>query len=287
MKCNIFYFLIITLISCNKQNNSNGKSLLNSNVKTTDSLKSIKLSPEEINEKILSNYVDGVFIVETMSKKPIWYYENGAIQRLYLVTKETNNLSDLYYSKQHTKTLDFFDNGHLRSKVEYVGRNQHGEQLFYWDNGNLEHRSTFNLGRKQGEEIYYFKNGKLFMKFNYIDDKRDGESIRYFSDGNLEWKIRYKNGIQIGNSIEYYQNGKVKQKCIDDIDFRICQGYFENGKQSSELKYNLNTGKLASKIFYDENGKIIEQAELDFDGNEINNNPVIESYDTNGKLLEK
>lgn len=281
----IYYCLLILMItSCNQKNKNaeNETSEIQSKI-----LNEKALTSEEINENILGKYVSGGFIVATLSDNPIPYHPNGVIRNLQLITKETNNVTDLYNDNVHTKRLNFDEKGQLMSLNEHIGIKYHGTQLIYYTTGQLWTIENYEMGNKEGECITYWADGSLCKSENYSKGKRNGVSLHYNSGTHkLVSKVEYKDGIAFGNSIRYYENGKVSQSCSDGEDFRNCISYYENGKIRSEIKYSLNTGNLISQVYFDEERNIKEEHFFDQNGNvESNSNPV-QSFDEKGELIK-
>jgi antitoxin component YwqK of YwqJK toxin-antitoxin module len=280
----IFYCLILLVItSCNekKKNAENETSENQSEIPIQKTLTS-----EETNDNILGKYVSGGFIVATLPDNPISYHPNGVIRSLRLITKETNNVTDLYNDNEHKKSLDFDEKGQLMSLNERIGRKYHGTQLTYYATGQIHTITNYDMGNKEGEDILYKMDGSIFISENFIGGKRNGTSVRYNDENKLISKVEYKNGIAFGNSFRYFDNGKVEQSCSDGEDFRFCKSYHENGKISSEIKYNLNTGHLISKVYFDEEGNIREEHNYDQNGNVESNSNAVQSFDEKGNLIK-
>jgi antitoxin component YwqK of YwqJK toxin-antitoxin module len=85
---------------------------------------------------------------------------------------------------------DYFNNGKLYSKGNYVNGKREGIWELYY---NLEHysvsflniRSTFKDGVLTGVGEYYFTNGQLERKGNYVNGCKDGLWKFYDYNGNL------------------------------------------------------------------------------------------------------
>lgn len=284
-KINYLLVFIFILISCNqKKNNSN---LEEEEILTNekDSAEIHKLSAENINDNILNTYIDGDFIVQTQLEKPIRYHENGVISRLSLITKKTNTIAHIYYDKTHHKTYDFSEGGVIINKSEYIGREPHGKQLQNYNDGNPKYLKTYINGLKEGEELLYFEDGKEWKVINYEQGKLNGEFIVYFRSGEIEFKGDYKNGIAVGKSVTYNKNKQIEKACLDGNEFRICKGFYENGKIKSISKYNLNSGTINSLVLFDENSNKSEEHFYDDEGKEIDKVTAIENFDVNGNKI--
>jgi antitoxin component YwqK of YwqJK toxin-antitoxin module len=279
IQINNFKYVLLTLIlvSCKQKENLNINKSINAKKFVKENSVSKTITSEEINKNLIKEYIDDEFILNTQSDNPIIYHKNGLISRISLISKQTNNITDLYNSNQHRKTICFYENGVIRLKSEYIGRFQHGEQFMYYENGQLSNKSNFVNGQKEGEQIMYYRDGRIQRVLKYSNDKREGESIGYYENAQLSFKSNYRNGVAIGKSIKNYENGKIQEICNDDSEFRVCKSYLENGSYFKEIKYNLNTGNIISVIFFNENGNGEKESEhyYDVQGNEIVKSPLI------------
>lgn len=283
IKTTFYCLLVLVIFSCN-QKHKNAESETFENQSEIPIEKT--LTSEEINESILGKYVIGGFIVATLPDNPISYHPNGVIRSLSLITQETNNVADLYNDNEHKKSLDFDEKGQLMSLNERIGRKCHGTQLTYYATGQIHTITNYDMGNKEGEDILYKMDGSIFISENFSGGKRNGTSVRYNDENKLISKVEYKNGIAFGNSFRYFDNGKVEQSCSDGEDFRYCKGYYENGKISSEIKYNLITGHQISKVFFDKDGNIKEEHYFDQNGNVESKQNVVQTFDEKGNIIK-
>lgn len=114
------------------------------------------------------------------------------------------------------------------------------------------------IGRKQSEYVIaeftdglydgvyeLYKYNKIKEKGTYIDGRRHGEYTEYYSSEAIpEKKILYEYGKRHGISRYYFVNGKLeREKC-----------YFHNVEDGIDRKYNYETGKMTSDMFF-KNGK--------------------------------
>jgi antitoxin component YwqK of YwqJK toxin-antitoxin module len=76
--------------------------------------------------------------------------------------------------ERHGLWIDYFDNGQLSCKGQYLNGQQHGLWESYWDNGKLDYKGTYLNGKEHGPwEAYYF-DGNLMFKGTYLNGKRIG-----------------------------------------------------------------------------------------------------------------
>ena len=83
---------------------------------------------------------------------------------------------------------DYYSNGQLWYKRQFLNGKLHGEQLGYLsNNGQLSYKGQYLNGKEHGEQIGYRSNGELLYKDYYIN----GDEISY-----EEW-IKYKRDIKL------------------------------------------------------------------------------------------
>jgi antitoxin component YwqK of YwqJK toxin-antitoxin module len=94
--------------------------------------------------------------------------------------KKELNLINLYNAKgeKHGYWEDYYDNGNLYSKGNYVDGKQHGYWEYYWSNGNLSYKGNYVDGKEHGYWEEYYYNGKLYYKGFYDM----GERVDYNPD---------------------------------------------------------------------------------------------------------
>ena len=65
----------------------------------------------------------------------------------------------------------------------------------YWFNGNLRSKGNYINNNKDGYWEEYYSNGNLWQRGNYLNGKRDGYWESYWPSGNIWQKGNYINGI--------------------------------------------------------------------------------------------
>ena len=87
------------------------------------------------------------------------------------VTQPTiNGVDDNGYP--HGYWEDYWDNGQLMYKGNYVNGKQHGYWEYYWDNGKLDSKGNYVNGKQHGYWESYWYGGKLYSKGYYDMDKQ-------------------------------------------------------------------------------------------------------------------
>jgi antitoxin component YwqK of YwqJK toxin-antitoxin module len=148
---------------------------------------------------------------------------------------------------------EYFANGILSTKGNFVNNKLDGLYEDYYPNGKLKIRCTAKSNHLQGsygpyEE--YYESGKLKIKRNYVNPRiyrqeLDGETLEYYENGNLKTRKNYKIGLMIGEQEFRHEDGKLEKKYF--INSNGIHGpfisYFEDGQIEEKCEY-IN-GKLS------------------------------------------
>jgi uncharacterized protein len=151
---------------------------------------------------------------------------------------------------------EYYNNGNLHTKGNYVNGNVDGYWEYYHRNGNLLSKGNYVDGERYGYWEIYYSNGKINSKGSYKNGEREGYLEEYYANGQLSYKGSYKNGYREGYWESYYDNGKLytKGSYKDGNKSGIWEEYWDNGKL--DYKGNYVNGKLIKKLPITENKKL-------------------------------
>ncbi len=91
----------------------------------------------------------------------------------------------------------YYDNGKLKSEINYSNKVREGEAKFYYENGNPKEERNYINGKVEGLVKKYNEDGKLTEVFNIENGKRQGPTSLYDSAGVYLSDINFENGIKI------------------------------------------------------------------------------------------
>ena len=159
---------------------------------------------------------------------------------------------------------EYYSNGQIKSKGEYINSKRIGEWTFYFSNGKIEQKGKYdNKGRAQGVWKWYYpcadtckgEAGHLLRDENYRNNLLDGMMTEYSDSGKVITKGEFIDGQKEGPWI------------LELADYRE-EGSYKSGKRDGEWKYYfVGSGKLrfvgkfiddvpdGKQIFYYTNGK--------------------------------
>ena len=172
---------------------------------------------------------------------------------------------------------EYWDNGNLKSKIDYLNGEMHGKAKWFFYEGGLQFEVYYVKGKINGPSTRYFSNGKIQSIENYKNDFLNGKATDYIITGKLseekkyvndtlhgEYKLWYANGIaQIEGS---YDKGLYNGKWIyrDAYDNIVGIGNFKNGN-GTQTGYNTR-GNIIRKVNYKNNNKVGKEYYYDGDG---------------------
>ena len=153
----------------------------------------------------ISNFVLGKYDGTQLFFKP-----NGdtiAMENYKVISK-----GDKIESILHGLQIEYFDNGKLKSSVNYNSGELDGEYKKFNEEGILVDDRTFKKGKETGKCISYFDNGKIAFEKNWRDGVKEGYFIFYYPNDSIKSKGFYKKGIPEGIFVEYFESRQIESK---------------------------------------------------------------------------
>lgn len=129
--------------------------------------------------------------------------------------------------KYYEKFTDIPFNGQVvgRSQGNIVEGKRDGYWVEYYPNGQLHKKGEYILSRKEGEWIGYYDNGQIFYKESYVNGGLDGYSILYFKNGVIAQEGNWEYGTMTGHWVFNLDDGSR----IDSLT-----GTYENSLKVSD-----------------------------------------------------
>lgn len=185
---------------------------------------------------------------------------------------------------------DFYDNGNLRSSIQYEGELMDGVAEYYYYNGRIKCRIPYEKGNvvdcnvpvldedgavfrtdiwRNGKCRVYNIAGSLIGEFSLFNGNSQGDERWYNNDGTLRETCTCVNGKYEGLRKFYYGNGQVRQQECFFNDMRQGEtvSFYENGKIHSTTPYVNDKAEGVAKL-YNENGTLC--AERRFANDKLN-----------------
>ena len=156
----------------------------------------------------------------------------------------------------------YYDNGVLKSHVEYYRNGNTALEQQYHDNGGLKYECNFNKDGMVQNESRYYKNGALKSEKTY-DEGILWFVTEYDKNGEVTMQEDYEEGI-LYHSYEF-EDGKLTRH----------KEFWKNGNVRIEEEYDENE-EVISYIYYQLDGSISYSASHD----------VITNYDEYNNIIE-
>lgn len=95
---------------------------------------------------------------------------------------------------QNGLVKSYYDNGKLKSEINFSDSVREGEAIFYYENGNVKEELSYVNGKVDGLVKVYNEQGEMKEMFNIEDGKREGPTSLFDSSGVYVSDITFENG---------------------------------------------------------------------------------------------
>lgn len=163
------------------------------------------------------------------------------------------NLID-YDTKHRITDEEFYKNGQLKFKINYIDGMKAGEYKEYFDNGQVATEGNYKNDRRVGTWKRYYKTGATFQIIEYGDEGVTGSVTEFYDTGELYAKGRMIEDKASGFFDIYDKNKNLLKETL-----------FYSGKEvGSEIEYTPIGREFYKNYFegclYKKNGEIIPPA---------------------------
>jgi antitoxin component YwqK of YwqJK toxin-antitoxin module len=90
--------------------------------------------------------------------------------------------------------LNYFNNGNLSEKINWVNDKKDGPWEQYFSNNTLKLKGSFQAGQLEGDFIVNYENGNPYLKGSYLNGLREGRWSFYREDGSTDMELVYHQG---------------------------------------------------------------------------------------------
>lgn len=125
--------------------------------------------------------------------------------RKYLIVIQTAFYLFGCFPKKEVR-MEYYKNGKIKSKIEFVNGLKNGESRMFDSLGNLMSITHFINDTLHGDKISYYKNGNILMKISYVKGVADGPFFHYYENGYMAKKGNFKKGRRHGLLHEYFSH---------------------------------------------------------------------------------
>lgn len=190
-------------------------------------------------------------IVIGFSKRSLYYtkkdkliYKRGQKEpftgKIEKVTKEGKLVADVINGKCHGEFVNYFKNGKISTKGNFVNGVLSGKYTKYFPNEQIAVEAFYRNGLLNGDYKEYYENGKI--KLHSVLNLGDSTvpSNSYYDTGELQGIFHIKAHLLNGPYKEFYKNGalKITSNYINEILNGEYIEYDEFGKEIKKIIYN-------------------------------------------------
>lgn len=159
---------------------------------------------------------------------------------------------------KHGVFENFYDNGQMKSRVEYVEGKENGMMTTWQNDGKLISTLSYKDGQLHGICTYFNTDGVKMSSGTYRDGKENGVFTLFYPSGKIQAKTTWKDGKQDGAYEVWWENGK-RAKLGQSKDGMV-EGHWKvwdsTGMLTLEEDYKENV--LVKSVKYDSTGAVID-----------------------------
>ncbi len=138
------------------------------------------------------------------SAERVEYFPNGNIK-----AKWTERIGSDNSAVKHGVFQNYYDNGQLKSRVEYLDGRENGLMTTWQNDGKLISTLSYKDGLLDGICTYYDSDGRRMSSGTYRQGKEDGVFTLFYPSGRIQGKTTWKDGVQHGRYEVWWENGKM------------------------------------------------------------------------------
>jgi antitoxin component YwqK of YwqJK toxin-antitoxin module len=218
---------------------------------------------------------EAFYIDDKKQGEELWYFADGSVQKqLVYQDGDVNGIVLEYNEDGIVITEQEYSNGHLRRKEEFNRYDDDGKKTGVWrdyfDNGNIKTEINYRGGKKDGITKEFDEDGKLIdistMKGDSLASDPGGVVIidlykEYHPNGKVKLVGGLNKGLKSGIFREYDIDGQLLQGYVYKNDTLLSEGMIlAGGIFQGEWKTYYLDGQIKSKGSYEKgrkNGKWI------------------------------
>ena len=143
---------------------------------------------------------------------------------LFSFLSEKQKLEIIIYNKDLLNKLDISIEDYKRISKRYRVGERNGKGKEYYYNGELKYKGEYLNGKRNGKGKEYNYYGELEYEGEYLNGKRNGKGKEYYNYDKIKFKGEYLNGKR--------WNGKFKVlNYFHELEY---EGYYINGVEKKE-----------------------------------------------------
>lgn len=154
---------------------------------------------------------------------------------------------------------EYYNNGQLKIKKNYLNNYLHGSYEEYYDDGQLKIKTNYLNGRLNGLYEEWNYDGSKYSQKNFCYDIIHGECKKWYYNGHINTIENYKFGVKHGyfethsqyltngyfiNEKSFYKDGRLHGLYIKNTNNVIEKVEYINGKKKTFFNFYFITKKF-------------------------------------------
>ncbi|MGD2034573.1 MAG: hypothetical protein PVF73_05915 [Bacteroidales bacterium] len=157
-------------------------------------------------------YNDG----ETAAEGTYFQEKKDSLWRYYSFYTGSLTSTEMYNKGvKHGMEKQYYPNGQVSEKTEWVNNARHGIWNQYFDDGTQKLKTFYSFNKVNGAYTLYWPNGNVFILGHYVDNKRHGNWTFFNDEGKKELEIKYNYG-EAENEEELIQKHREFFKMVEE-----------------------------------------------------------------------
>ena len=133
-------------------------------------------------------------------------YYNDIIEEFY-ANGQLKSKCNYVHGKAEGLYLSFFANGQKEFEYHYKDNKETGLYTAFFDNGKVVATGNLQSGLLEGTWNYYYRNGQLLSSINFSKNERQGFTTDYYISGEKQLEHTYRNGKLDGRETYFDKQG--------------------------------------------------------------------------------
>ncbi|MDO8896024.1 MAG: toxin-antitoxin system YwqK family antitoxin [Bacteroidales bacterium] len=180
---------------------------------------------------------------------------NGKVKKSYYDNGNLRSILQYEDGKLNGHCEWFHENGRLQMESEYVLNSLHGKQTRYYENGVIQSVAFYKNNLLDSVNQQFSINGKLIQNETYRRDSLHGLFQRFYERGQIMVDGQYESGMMHGEWLFYDTGGAIVGRASFDMGSGLQKGWHPNGKLSRVIHYKDNL-RHGAEEYYNFEGKL-------------------------------
>ena len=168
----------------------------------------LEVIEKEVSEEMFRDIVESKMFKIILSEAAL---ETNRIYKENFDTVDVVRIEGMIHNHQPNGVWkSYYENGRIKSSVNYKDGMVNGEAYFYYDNEQKAPRAEtyFTNDNMEGKYTEFYENGTIKADMTYKKGVAEGPARFYYNNGKLKIEAEYKDGLKSGRWIYFNEKGK-------------------------------------------------------------------------------